>query len=333
MAYTIPSSAEDRYLGDEKRLQIQKTNTMSAVSTPDNVALMNNANHQGFDQSPSISISRSRTTTLPSLNYSLLAHKKGIVITWSVLLLTTLILPILLYFILKYPANLDTTIILAVTTATFGASSTFNLSMRTYKLLKPNSTVRPLGGTRWAMDYFNLNFLAGIIWVTAVIVMGNVIESVRVASMALPLLIMVTGLQMVVAVIMQSLGMKCPVRISSVPRGASIRGGAYAIAEDIIGVDSDGGRAFREAMWKRWEVSEEFRRLLFVLDAGWGFSAVAVGAICIGIMFGGIVSEDAAWCVGWTVPWAFAGIGATLTVIVCKVYLKRERERLGNVTV
>lgn len=46
---------------------------------------------------------------LPHVSYNLRDHKKGIIISWGVLVLSSGVLPILLYYVLRYSAHLDLT--------------------------------------------------------------------------------------------------------------------------------------------------------------------------------------------------------------------------------
>lgn len=273
-------------------------------------------------------------TSMPSITWSLRTHKTGIVISWSILFTSSLILPLVLFYTFKYNTDLDMTVILAVATALFGAPTLYSLATRSWNLLKRNSKCRPLGSKGpWELDFFHYNFLCGFIVVTAVIVVGNVLVNPRVSALGLPVLITEVGVQMLVAAILAARKVPFPIVVSSVRRGKPIRGGCYAITEDIIAVDSDGGSLFRQELSDRWEASPEIRHLLSMMDWAWGSCAVAVGSLTIGLVFG-LKDEDAAWAVGWVLPWSLAVVGGLLTFAMCRRILKQEKSRvtqLGNV--
>lgn len=178
------------------------------------------------------------------------------------------------------------------------------------------------------MDFFNWNFLINFIVITVIISIGNAIESPRVCALGLPVLVTAVGVELLIAIACEMFGVHAPLRISSVAKGERIRGGVYTIVEDICAVDSHGRVQFRQELARRWEASKEVRRLVVVLDLFWGVSGVAVGGVCIGLMFGS-VGEDAAWCIGWGGPWALAIVGGLLTLGVCKFFLGRERKHLS----
>lgn len=50
-----------------------------------------------------------RKPLIPQVSYNLRDHKKGIIISWSILVLSSGVLPILLYFVLRYRTDIDLT--------------------------------------------------------------------------------------------------------------------------------------------------------------------------------------------------------------------------------
>lgn len=85
---------------------------------------------------------------LPRIAYDLRDHQLGIIISWSIIFVTGGVLPIVLYFALRYAAKLELSTTLAVTSALFGVFSLYSLVKRSWLLLKKNSTCRPIGATR-----------------------------------------------------------------------------------------------------------------------------------------------------------------------------------------
>jgi hypothetical protein len=109
------------------------------------------------------------TEKIPRIDLNLREHKLAIGIQWSILVTSSCIVPIVLYFALRYGADLEAKIgifhlnggsdrllmigiALGVATGIFGAASLFSLGKRTYLLLKNNSTCRPLGSSRAAVS-------------------------------------------------------------------------------------------------------------------------------------------------------------------------------------
>lgn len=92
------------------------------------------------------------------------------------------------------------------------------------------------------------------------------------------------------------MNLRTPFRISSVARGEHFRPGVYSLIEDVIAVEGSGGRAFREALDKRYQASPEFRNMLAKISLFWSLPALAVA--------GGVTA------VIWTVPKSVAfGVG------------------------
>lgn len=103
-----------------------------------------------------------------------------------------------------------------------------------------------------------------------------------------------------------------PCRISSIPKGAQLRPGIYSIIEDVIAVDGSGGTDFREALNRRYEASHVFRAMLRRLGEFWAIGAQSAAVLTTILVFT-LDSKDAAYVIGWTLPFIWAGIwvGAT----------------------
>jgi hypothetical protein len=103
-----------------------------------------------------------------------------------------------------------------------------------------------------------------------------------------------------------------PCRISSIPKGAQLRPGIYSIIEDVVAVDGSGGTDFREALNRRYEASHVFRAMLRRLGEFWAFGAEAA-AILTTILVFTLDSKDAAYVIGWSLPFLWAGIWTLVT--------------------
>ncbi len=107
----------------------------------------------------------------PPLNYSLLARKWSIVYFWSLILIDSIAMPIVLYFCLWYLTDLSPNTVFSIVTAALGGISIFEYFIRFWRLWKKNSTCRVIGARRMYLDWFHWNFtLAWVIIMVELIV-------------------------------------------------------------------------------------------------------------------------------------------------------------------
>jgi hypothetical protein len=195
-------------------------------------------------------------------------------------------------------SNNPTTVI-GVSSAIFGLVSLPSLCLRTWSLTKANSTTRPLGTTRWAMDYFNWNFALGFIYITALIVVSTVLKPAksRIVSLPLSLLLLQVCTQLLATTVMVPLRARYPFRFSSMSRGEIARPALYTIIEDVVAVDAGQGTQFREVFDQRYVASAPIRRLLREMDLLWGISGVAVAVALVVLIFK-LHNVDISWVIG-----------------------------------
>ena len=227
------------------------------------------------------------------------AHKLPIAFQISTIFLTSCIIPLVLYYTLIYKTSLKPQIILAVVTPIFGVVSLFSLFLRTWRLLS-SSKYLPLGQKRrWALDYFDWNFMLGFTVVAVVIAVGisRKPSNVRMVALALPILMLQICSQMVLLVPLSAMHVRAPFRFSSIGKGELLKPAVYVIAEDVVAVDAKQGDVFR-SQWKgRYESSQPFRNLLTQLDLLWGVSGTLVGGGIIAVIFA-VKQTDVGWAVG-----------------------------------
>ncbi|KAK5719766.1 hypothetical protein LTR17_015137 [Elasticomyces elasticus] len=249
---------------------------------------------------------------LPRIELNLRDHKLSIALTWTVLFFSSGALPVILYFALHYGTDMKIETVLGIPTAILGVVSLASLLVRSWALLKKNSACRPLRGSRWAMDYFHCNFLILFPVITALIATGTAIPSIRLVAIGLPVLLISVGAQLLVAAALVYNRTAAPFTISSVRKSEPVRSGVYAITEDVVAVDGGKGQTFRQQLEARYLASRTIRGLFRQLDMVWGVSAVAVGALTIGLLFG-LESQEAGYVLGWMVPWVYAAamVGVT----------------------
>lgn len=279
--------------------------------------------HSGSSEYRALASNHNLKHEIPKFSYDLRDHKKGIAINWTIIIITSGILPIALYFALRYGAKLQLSIVLALTSALFGVLSLFSLSKRTWDLTKKNSKCRPLGAGRWAMDYFNFNFLVAFVAITAVNVVGNITLSVRLVALGLPILIAEVCAQLLVFAVLARLQVRIPFRVSSVAAGTTGPSGVYSLVEDIIAVDGGQGRSYRQQLMDRYKASKTVRSLYHEMDLLWGISGTVIGIGTIALIFV-LPDEDLAYALGWAIPWFFAAVVTVLTIVICKLRLRHE---------
>ena len=110
-------------------------------------------------------------------------------------------------------------------------------------------------------------------------------NKVRLCSIPVPSILLLVGAVDAACTICYLLGLKTPIRLSSLPRGQKFRPGTYFIIEDIVAVDGGAGLRYRMALDKRYEQSPEFRRMLAQLGLFWSISAIVGSIVLLIIMF------------------------------------------------
>lgn len=165
-------------------------------------------------------------------------------------------------------------------------------------------------------------------WVVVMVelIVGTCFENppIRLLSMPLATVLFTFGTELLIIDAMRLLGVPNLFRISSLPQGAQQRPGIYNIIEDVVAVDGGGGTDYRRRFSARYEASHIFRRMLHRLTIFWAIGAEAAAVLCTVLIFT-LTSGDAAYVIGWTVPFIFAGIWALVTWWYVKRNLLYER--------
>lgn len=115
-----------------------------------------------------------------------------------------------------------------------------------------------------------------------------------------------------------------PCRISSIPKGAQLRPGIYNLIEDVVAVDGSGGTAYREALNKRYEASHVFRAMLRRMGIFWAIGAEGMAVVTTVLVF--TIQHEAAYCVGWSAPFVWAGVWTLITYFYVKKKLREEKK-------
>ncbi|EMC91261.1 hypothetical protein BAUCODRAFT_54366, partial [Baudoinia panamericana UAMH 10762] len=261
----------------------------------------------------------------PPLNYSLWPRKWSIIIFWSLILIDCIAMPIGLYFGLWYGTDLSPNTVFSIVTAALGGVSIIEYFLRLKRLLRKNSTARPIGARRWYLDFFHWNFTLGWFVIMIELIVGTIPEDPPIRLLAMPVVSMlyVFGTELIIADVLRLFHIPAPFRISSMPKGSQLRPCVYSIIEDVVAVDGSGGVAFREALNKRYEDSHVFRAMLRRLGAFWAFGMEAIAIVLTILIF--TVQHEAAYVIGWSVPFIWAGIWIVITYYYVKKKLREEK--------
>ncbi|KAF7966735.1 hypothetical protein HWV62_37259 [Athelia sp. TMB] len=260
----------------------------------------------------------------PSLNYSLRNRKTAIAITWTVICIDSCIMPVVLFYSLWFGSNLSHERIFSIMTTVFGLPTMFNFLRRMWGLCKKDPSRRPIGSRRGWLDFFQINFALIFALVTSQLILGTVTPEPILPLLSMPhsTVLLLVGSQLIATHFMTLFSLRIPFRISSLPRGSIARPSIYTIIEDIVGVDGGGRLDFRERLNARYEASPVFRRMLFRLNAFWGFGGVGLAAILVAIVW--TVPGTVAFGIGWITPIIWACIWAFLTIRYVKASLVEE---------
>lgn len=118
---------------------------------------------------------------------------------------------------------------------------------------------------------------------TAILIGGSIPHQplVRLLAIPMPLFFIQIGLQGVVMGWMAARGVPAPTRISSVAPGETTPPFVLPLVEDVVAVDGDGKKAYRQRLMERWRVSRRFRAMIKGLNWFWGVGSLAFG---VGLM-------------------------------------------------
>lgn len=176
------------------------------------------------------------------------------------------------------------------------------------------------------LDFFHWCFT--FMWMVLMIelIVGTIPENppIRLLSMPLASCLYVFGIILLTIDVMRLLRFPAPFKISSQSPRTTPNAAIYFIIEDVVAVDGYGGTGFRTRLRCRYEASEGFRTMIGILSIFWWTGALAAAVITTVLVF--TLSNDAAFVVGWTVPFVWAGAWAIATMIYVRRMLRAERE-------
>lgn len=250
----------------------------------------------------------------PKLYYTLRIRKKKIARFWIPLLIDCCIIPVALFYSLRFSTHLSNATIFAITTALTGGTLILEFFLRGYYLWKRTSTCRVKGAPRAYFDWTHWVFLVAILVAVAELVVGNAYPQpiVRLLAMPVPSVLFVFAAETLVRDLLHLSKRKAPVRISSCPKGAEFRPGIYSIVEDIVATDGGGTAEYRERLDVRYRSSYKFRHMLRTLSLFWSLGGVVTALGASALVW--TLDVNFAYAVGWVAPFVWGLIWTLLTV-------------------
>ncbi|KAI0479319.1 hypothetical protein GGR56DRAFT_634436 [Xylariaceae sp. FL0804] len=315
--------------------------SMAAARRPSLPTVLEPDASGGADGPGVLPLENGRTATYqprpPPLHYTLRTRKLSIFWFWFITVFDSVVCPIVLYFGLWYgcgPGNptrhwLSANTVFSIVTAAIGGASIFEYFLRGWRLIKKDSTCRAIGAShqRWLLDWFHWWYTVAWLIVMVELIVGSIQEDpyIRLLSMPLPTMLFVFGTLLLVMDICRYFRVAAPVRISSIPRGSQLRPGIYPLIEDVVAVDGTGGTKYRIELDQRYEASHVFRSMLRKLGIFWAVGAEGC-AVMVTILIFSLENQDAAYSIGWGVPFVWVGFWSVATIF----YVKRELEKEKN---
>jgi hypothetical protein len=211
------------------------------------------------------------------------------------------VVPILLYYAMTFGGKVHGFIVFAVVTAIWGGPTYVEFAVRSLRLIKQQRFYKPLGvDKRWAFDITNWILVLTITAVTALLIVGAAPHDVflRVLSMPGPAILYCLSGPVFVLSMYNFFNWKAPFRISSTHKGEKVLPGIFYIVEDIVAVNSGGGRPFREAMAARYKASPIFRKMLRDLSWFWSIPGLLMASACTVVVVINPVPEAVSYGIG-----------------------------------
>ena len=173
--------------------------------------------------------------------------------------------------------------VFAIVATIWGGPTYVEFAVRSWRLIKKENFFRPLGtSNRWTFDITHWIFVLTIAAVTALLIVGSAphIVWLRVLSMPAPAILYCIGGSLFVITMYSITGRKAPFRISSTPKGGDVCPGVYYLIEDIVAVNANAGRPFREALAARYNASPRFRRMIKTQSLFWSIPSIIIAIAC-----------------------------------------------------
>ncbi|KAF1981176.1 hypothetical protein K402DRAFT_458262 [Aulographum hederae CBS 113979] len=298
---------------------------------------------------------------LPLLPMNLHKRKDGITKNFVIIFSITCVQVQLLLWFCHTLIGLRLFIALLVPNIILGIAAAIDVLHRAWLLMKKGSPYLPIGGKRFAGDYFfwNLVLANGVICGVLNIRETDAEHKIRLFSLPPPIVLFFVSTQLLISGLLNLFKLPTPIRLSSTPFGHRCPPGVLVIMEDICAVNGNGGTIYREALMERYNESARFRRMLRRINWFWGIgSFIVAGGLTamlftlwdpnvVGPHYRGLQKNERdpkhpkpilVWdtifvCImAWVFPWVWGGFGAWLTIKYASNQLRKERMEYGIAT-
>ncbi|KAJ5038838.1 uncharacterized protein L3040_006517 [Drepanopeziza brunnea f. sp. 'multigermtubi'] len=268
----------------------------------------------------------------PSLEYDLASKVWRIIIFWTLVILDSFAIPIILYFVLNYSTSLSKKQVYYIISLTLFGTLTVEYAQRAWRLWTKNSTVRVANTSKWDFDWLHWTLTLVLVVVVAEVAVATSLDEplVRLLAMPLPSVFFTFGIEMLMVELMRSFDIRAPFRVSSVPKGGTLRPALYTLIEDVVAVDGNGGTGYRDRLNARYECSADFRRLMNKLTYFWMVPALLLNVAISHLIFWRGINEDTAYVVGWSLPFAWASVWTITTICWVRMALDEEKKNWGE---
>ena len=192
-------------------------------------------------------------------------------------------------------------LVFAVVATIWGGPTYVEFAIRSWRLIKKEDFFRPLGATsRWSFDYTHWLATASIAAVTAFLIIGSAphIVWLRILSLPGPALLLCIGGGIGYITVLSALGRPAPHRVSSTAKGEVLHPGLFYILEDVVAVNANAGRPYREAIHARYNASPRFRKMLMDLSWFWSIPSVVIAIVLIVLICIHQVDKNVAYGIG-----------------------------------
>jgi len=272
---------------------------------------------------------RERLEEPPALPFDIAHHKLSVSIFTVLVIAECCIVPLALYYALKYGTNMRSGIYFAIITSLFGFVTGYEFGIRAWRLVRPSDEYRPLFGSPrfWGFDstHFVLTFPFTVMLIILIIFSIPHYPSVQALALPMPVGMIVTGLMFVVnGLAVQRRWKLRYFRLSSHVKNSICPPFTFTLLEDICAVDGKGGKKFRTAALARYHASPRFRALLLQLQWFWSIPSIVIGAVLIIVIY--LTNDDVAYGVGWGAPTVWALVWTWITIGWVQRALQVEKE-------
>ncbi|TVY16173.1 hypothetical protein LARI1_G006379, partial [Lachnellula arida] len=229
------------------------------------------------------------------LPYSLHSRYRSITLAWTIIIIPPIFINLGLFYGLWYGRpHMDRIAVLTIPTAVLGIFTALAIIERIHKLTQKPPTFRPLNSPRHALDIFQWGYFAALLLISLLITTtlargdsdhdGHELQT-RLMSLPAPLLMFFLATLTLLSLLLHHLALPLPFRVGSLGPGNAVRPAVYYVVEDVVAVDGNGGVEYREAWTQRYEGSEGFRRMVWMVSVVWMVGFYVGAGVFAGLVF------------------------------------------------